>query len=110
MARLIARRGDILLFDLEPTRGAEMRKQRPCIVVSPDELNERVRTLLVAPLTGSTGTGIPFRVPTLEKGKPGELALDHLRSVAHERVIRRQGRAKPATVDLALWHLRRMFA
>ena len=109
MARLVVRQGDILLVDLDPTRGAEMSKRRPCVVVSPDELNRRVRTVVVAPLTGSV-TGIPFRVPTSENGKPGELALDHLRSVAYERVVRRQGRVDPSTLVFVLTELRRMFS
>ena len=72
-------RGDVFLVNLNPTRGGEIRKTRPCVVVSPDELNTHLRTVIVAPLT--TGGSYPFRVPCTFQGKSGHVVLDQIRTV-----------------------------
>jgi mRNA interferase MazF len=103
------RRGEVLLVDLGPTRGGEIRKTRPCVVVSPDELNEHLRTFIVAPLT--TGAHrYPFRVACRFARKAGYVVLDQIRTVDRERMIRKLGRVAPSTLEQALSVLQEMFA
>jgi len=102
-------RGDVFLVDLNPTRGSEIRKMRPCVVVSPDELNAHLRTLIVAPLTRG-GHPYPFRVPCRFGGKSGHIVVDQIRTVDRERLVRRLGRLAPATVGRTLSVLQEMFA
>lgn len=103
------RRGEVFLVDLNPTRGSELRKTRPCVVVSPDELNVHLRTFIVAPLT-TGGHAYPFRVPCRFGGKPGYIVVDQIRTVDHERLLRRLGRLAPATLGRTLSVLQEMFA
>jgi mRNA interferase MazF len=103
------RRGDVYLVDLDPTRGGEIRKTRPCAVVSPDELNEYLRTFIVAPLT-TGGHPYPFRVPCRFAGKTGHVVLDQIRVVDRERLVRRLGRLAPTTMSRVLAILQEMFA
>jgi mRNA interferase MazF len=103
------RRGDVLLLDLDPTRGQEIRKTRPCVVVSPDELNAHLRTFIVAPLT-SGGHPYPFRVPCRFGNKAGHVVLDQVRAVDYERLVRRLGRLAPAALARSLAVLQEMFA
>lgn len=103
------RRGDVFLVDLDPTRGGEMRKMRPCVVVSPDELNAHLRTFIVAPLT--TGSHpYPFRVGCQFAGRSGYIVLDQIRTVDRERLTRRLGGLAPATLAKVLAVLQEMFA
>jgi mRNA interferase MazF len=102
-------RGDVFLVDLNPTRGGGIRKKRPCVVVSPDELNVHLRTFIVAPLT--TGShSYPFRVPCKFQGKAGHVVLDQVRTVDEERLIKRLGPLSPLALGQALAVLREMFA
>jgi len=102
-------RGDVFLVDLNPTRGGEIHKKRPCVVVSPDELNARLRTVIVAPLT--TGRhAYPFRVPCKFQGKAGHVVLDQIRTVDEERLVKRLGPLSPLALGQALAVLREMFA
>ena len=78
------RRFDVHLVDLEPTRGSEIRKTRPCAVVSPDEMNSHLRTVIVAPMT-TGGKDYPSRIPVEFQGVPGRVALDQLRTVDKDR-------------------------
>ena len=103
------RRGEVVLVDLDPTRGSEIRKTRPCVVVSPDELNVHLRTLIVAPLT-TGGQPYPFRVPCRFHGKAGYIVVDQIRTVDHERLLRRLGRLAPVTLGKTLSVLQQMFA
>ncbi len=103
------RRGEVYLVDLNPTRGGEIKKTRPCAVASPDELNVHLRTLIVAPLT-TGGYPYPFRVPCRFAGKPGHVVLDQIRVVDRERLVRRLGRLAPATLTRILAVLQEMFA
>ena len=102
-------RGDVFLVDLNPTRRGETRKTRPCVVVSPDELNAHLRTFIVAPLT-TGGHAYPFRVPCRFRGKSGHVVLDQVRTVDRERLVRHMGRLPPATLGRALGVLQEMFA
>ena len=102
-------RGGVFLVALNPTRGGESRKTRPCVVVSPDELNSHLRTFIVAPLT--TGSySYPFRVSCRFGGKSGHVVLDQIRTVDRERLVKRLGALSPAVLAQALSVLREMFA
>jgi len=102
-------RGDVFLVNLKPTRGGEIRKTRPCVVVSPDELNADLRTFIVAPLT--TGShSYPFRVSCRFQGKSAHVVLDQIRTVDRDRLVKRLGALSPLVLGRALSVLREMFA
>lgn len=103
------KRGDIFLVQLDPTRGGEIRKSRPCVVVSPDDLNAHVRTVIVAPLTKG-GYAYPYRIPCRFAGKEGFVVLDQIRAVDVERFTKRLGRLTPASLARSLEVLQAMFA
>ena len=103
------RRGEVYLVALDPTRGAEIQKTRPCVVVSPDELNAHLRTVIVAPLT-TGGQPSPFRVPCRFLNTSGHVVTDQLRTVDRERLIRHLGRLSPATLARVIAILQEMFA
>ena len=84
------RRFDVFLVNLDPTVGSEIRKSRPCVVVSPDEMNRNVRTAVVAPLTTSSRP-YPSRVPVRFAGKNGQVVIDQLRIVDKARLAARLG-------------------
>ncbi len=92
----MVRRFDVYLVPLDPTRGAEMRKTRPCVVVSPDEMNRHLKTVIVAPMT-STPKSYPFRPSTIFKRKSGSIALDQLRAIDKGRLHRKIGQTDAAT-------------
>jgi mRNA interferase MazF len=109
LAQQTVQRGEVYLVELSPTRGSEIRKTRPCVVVSPDELNAHMGTFIVAPLT--TGShAYPFRIACRFDGKDGHLVLDQLRTVDRERLVRRLGALPASTLAKALGVLRSMFA
>jgi mRNA interferase MazF len=103
-----ARRGDVILVDLEPTRGGEIRRTRPCVVVSPDEMSG-LRMVIVAPLT-TGGHPYPFRVACRFAGKSGHVVVDQLRAIDSERFVRRLGALSPSTLAKVLAVLQEMFA
>jgi mRNA interferase MazF len=101
-------RGEVFLVELDPTRGSEIRKTRPCVVISPDELNHHLATTIVAPMT--TGTHpYPFRVACRFEGKQGHIVLDEIRTVDRERLRKRLGAIKPATLRSVLQVLAELF-
>jgi mRNA interferase MazF len=102
-------RGDIFLVALNPTRGSEIRKTRPCVVVSPNELNAHLRTFIVAPLT-TGGHPYPFRVSCKFDGKDGHVVADQLRAVDRDRLIKRLGSLSETKVNELLGVLQAMFA
>jgi len=104
-----ARRFDVTLIQLDPTRGSEIRKTRPCVVVSPDELNQALRTVIVAPMT-TGGRSYPWRVPVTFDGKDGHIALDQIRTVDGTRLIRQLGRLDTGTAERTLQVLVELFA
>lgn len=103
------RRFEVHLIDLEPTVGSEIRKTRPCVVVSPDEMNRHIRTVIVAPLT-SHGSLYPTRVACRVGGKDGLVVLDQIRTVDQSRLIRRVAILDADTATSVLNALREMFA
>jgi mRNA interferase MazF len=102
-------RGDVYLVELDPTRGSEIRKTRPCLVVSPDELNEHLRTVIIAPMT-TGGHAYPWRVSCRFQGRSGFVAGDQLRTVDVERLTKRLGRLAPNSLAAVLSILEEMFA
>jgi mRNA interferase MazF len=102
-------RGYIFLVALTPTQGSEIRKTRPCIVVSPDELNAHLPTFIVAPLT-TGGYPYPFRVRCSSDGKDGHVVADQLRAVDRDRLVKRLGILSETTLNELLGILQAMFA
>lgn len=102
-------RGEVYSVQLDPTRGSEIRKTRPCLVVSPDELNHHLRTVIVAPMT-TGGPAPPWRVQCRFQGQSGLIAVDQLRTVDTERLLRRLGRLAPNPLAAVLAVLQEMFA
>lgn len=90
-------RGEVYLVELDPTRGSEIRKTRPCVVISPDELNHHLHTVIVAPMT-TAGHASPFRLACRFGGKQGRVVLDQLRTVDRERLRKRLGAIHPNTL------------
>jgi mRNA interferase MazF len=84
------RRDEVWLIALDPSKGSEIRKTRPCLVVSPDEMNEPLKTVLVAPMTTTLRT-YPTRVNLTFRNKTGQVALDQLRAVDRQRLVKRLG-------------------
>lgn len=89
-------RFDVCLVSLDPTRGSEIRKTRPCVVISPDEMNRYLRTIIVAPMT-TASRPYPTRVGLRFQGKSGEIAVDQLRTIDRNRIVRRIGRITDTT-------------
>ena len=102
-------RGDVFLVSLDPTMGREIKKARPCVILSPDELNHRLSTFIVAPMT-TGGHPYPFRLACRFEGRDGFVVLDQLRTVDRGRLGKRLGRITPVTLSKALGGLREMFA
>jgi len=106
---MVIGRFGIFLVRLDPGTGAETAKTRPCVVVSPDELNRALGTVIIAPMT-SVQRGWPTRVTVTFQGKTGEIALDQIRTVDKVRLVKRLGDLDPATADLVLDTLGELFA
>jgi mRNA interferase MazF len=94
---------------LDPTVGSEMQKTRPCLVVSPDQINRHLATILVAPMT-RRGHSYPFRVRCRFQGKEGQVALDQMRAINRARIVRRLGTIGLKTQTEVLRVLRKLFA
>ena len=109
VARALFARGAVHLVALDPTKGSEIRKTRPCLIVSPNELNQHLRTVMVAPMT-TGGHAYPWRVPCRFQSRSGYVAVDQLRTVDTERLVKRVGKLAPETVGEVLRVLQEMFA
>ncbi|WP_419948972.1 type II toxin-antitoxin system PemK/MazF family toxin [Candidatus Palauibacter sp.] len=103
------RRGDVYLVALDPALGSEMSKTRPCVIVSPDDLNPALGTYLVAPMT-TGGRAYAFRVACQFQKTNGFVVADQLRTVDRARLVRRLGRLSRGTMREVLDVLQRMFA
>ena len=106
---MVVSRFDVFLIRLDPTHGREIRKTRPCLVISPDEMNHHIETVIVAPMT-TKGRPYPTRVPVRFKGKTGQIALDQIRTVDKNRLIKRLGKIDEATKAHVLALLAELFA
>ena len=106
---MVIERFHIFLVRLDPVTGAETAKTRPCVVVSPNELNRAVSTVIIAPMT-TVGRGWPTRVAVTFQGKTGEIALDQIRAVDKTRLVKRLGKLNAETADAVVDTLGEMFA
>jgi mRNA interferase MazF len=106
---LVMTRGDIHLVRLDPTLGSEIQKTRPCVIVSPNELNAHLRTVIVAPMT-TGGRAYPWRIRCRFQQRSGYVVLDQLRTVDRERLIKRLGALSSQTMATVLGSLQEMFA
>src|SRR2546423_6495592 len=106
---MVIKRFDVYLINLDPTVGSEIRKSRPCLVISPDEMNRFIRTVIVAPMT-TKGAQYPTRVPCRFHGKQGQVVLDQIRTIDKARLVRRLGKVRVQTRAEVLSVLGEMFA
>jgi mRNA interferase MazF len=106
---VVVKRFDVFLVGLDPTVGSEIQKTRPCLVVSPDEMNENIRTIIVAPMTSATKE-YPTRVSCSFRKKTGQIVLDQIRTIDKSRLIRRLGTIDSKAQLDVVSVLQRMFA
>jgi mRNA interferase MazF len=99
----------VFWVSLDPTQGSEIAKTRPCAIVSPDEMNNSLKTVIVAPLT-STMTSLPSRIKVFINGQDGMIALDHLRSVSKARIGGYMGKINSMEIGAVKATLQEMFA
>lgn len=102
-------RFDVYLIRLDPTQGREIRKTRPCLIISPDEMNQHIDTVIIAPMT-TKGRPYPTRVPVQFKGKFGQIVLDQIRTVDKNRLVKRIGKIDEPTRMQVLTLLAELFA
>ena len=101
-------RGEVWLISLDPTVGSEIRKTRPCLVVSPPEIHDHMKTVLAAPMT-TGGRNAPFRIPVKFQGKDGFIALDQIRALDKRRLVLRLGAVSKSMLSTTLAALRTTF-
>jgi len=106
---MVVNRFDVYLVNLDPTVGSEIRKTRPCLVISPDEMNRHIRTVIVAPLT-TGGKEYPTRVPCTFRRKKGQVVLDQIRTIDKARLVKKLGSIDPGTQLEVITVLQQMFA
>jgi len=106
---MVAKRFDVYLVSLDPTMGSEIKKTRPCLVISPDEMNQHIATVIIAPMT-TQGQSYPTRVACRFQGKVGQIVLDQIRTVDKARLIKRLGHISSSEQKFVLSVLAEMFA
>lgn len=106
---MVIDRFDVYLVNLDPTVGSEIKKTRPCLVISPDEMNHHIRTVIIAPMT-TKGKPYPSRVSCRFKGKSGLIVLDQIRTIDSNRIVKRLGRINKQTEGMVLDLLGEIFA
>ena len=106
---MVAKRFEVYLVNLDPTIGREIKKTRPCLVISPDEMNQHIATVIVAPMT-TKGRSYPTRIPCQFQGKEGQIVLDRIRTVDKTRLVKKLGQINTATQKSVLALLAEMFA
>ncbi len=106
---MVAARFEVCLVRLDPSEGHEIRKTRPCVVISPDELNRHIRTVIVAPMT-TKGGSFPTRIPVRFQRKEGQIVLDQIRTIDESRLVRRLGKISTTAAQRVLRVLAEMFA
>ena len=106
---MVVKRFEVYLVNLAPTIGSEIKKTRPCLIVSPDEMNRHIATVIVAPMT-TRGKIYPTRVECKFEGKMGQVVLDQLRTVDRRRLVKRLGPIEKKTQEEVLTRLAEMFA
>ncbi|WP_045222353.1 type II toxin-antitoxin system PemK/MazF family toxin [Desulfonatronum thioautotrophicum] len=105
---VVVKRFDVYLVGPDPTVGSEIQKTRPCLIISPDEMNRHIRTVIVAPMT-STSKVYPTRVPCTFKKKHGHVVLDQIRTIDKERLVKKLGTIDPKVQLEVSSVLQRMF-
>lgn len=106
---MVVKRFEVHLINLDPTIGSEIQKTRPCLIISPDEMNRFIKTVIVAPMT-TQGRAYPTRVRCKFQGKQGQVVLDQIRTVDKTRLVRKLGRIEKQTQEEVLAALSEMFA
>jgi mRNA interferase MazF len=106
---MVVKRFDVYLINLDPTVGSEIQKTRRCLVISPDEMNRFIKTVIVAPMT-TKGTSYPTRVSCKFQGKRGQVVLDQIRTVDKTRLVRRLGKVNKQTQSEVLSVVSELFA
>jgi mRNA interferase MazF len=104
----VVKRGEIWLVNLDPTVGSDIQKTRPCVVISPPEMHDHLRTVMVAPMTTGSHPA-PFRIAVRHGGKQGLILLDQIRAVDKTRLVKRAGVLTPATLSATLQVLAEIF-
>ena len=102
-------RFDIFLVSLDPSKGSEIKKTRPCLVISPDEMNMYIKTLIIAPMTSKI-RDYPTRILITFEGKKGNIVLDQIRTIDKSRIVKKLGSLDTETASLVLETLRKMFS
>lgn len=105
---MVIKRFEVYLVNLDPTIGSEIKKTRPCLIVSPDEMNRHITTVIVAPMT-TKGKAYPTRIECKFEGKAGQVVLDQLRTVDKRRLVKRLGRMEKKTQQEVITKLAEMF-
>jgi len=106
---MVVKRFEVFLINLDPTIGYEIKKTRPCLIISPDEMNRHIATVIVAPMT-SHGQSYPTRVTCRFQGKDGQIVLDQIRTVNKERLVKKLGQISATAQASVLAVLAEMFA
>ena len=106
---VVVKRFDVHLVNLDPTIGREIKKTRPCLVISPDEMNEHIATVIIAPMT-TKGRPYPTRIPCRFQSKQGQIVLDQIRTVDKVRLVKRLGRIDTTAQKAVIGLLAEMFA
>ena len=106
---VVVNRFDVFLINLDPTVGSEIQKARPCLIISPDEMNRYIRTVVVAPMT-TAGKEYPTRVPCKFQKKKGRIVLDQIRTIDKSRLIKKIGTIVPQVQAEVISTLQSMFA
>lgn len=106
---MAARRFDVYLINLDPTIGAEIKKTRPCLIISPDEMNDHIKTIIIAPMT-TILRNYPTRITCSFQNKTGQIVLDQIRTIDKRRLIKKLGEIDISIQPLVLKTLREMFS
>jgi mRNA interferase MazF len=105
---MVLKRGEIWLVNLDPTVGSEIQKTRPCLIISPPEMHDHLRTAIVAPMTTGSRPA-PFRIAVRHSGKSGLILLDQIRAVDKTRLVKRSGKVPPSVLKAVLVALAEVF-
>jgi mRNA interferase MazF len=106
---VVVKRFEVYLVNLDPTLGSEIQKTRPCLIISPDEMNDHIATVIVVPMT-TKGRDYPTRVSCQFEGKEGQIVLDQIRTVDKTRLVKKLGKINASTQKKVLQILMEMFA
>jgi len=106
---VVVQRFDVFLINLDPTIGSEIKKTRPCLIISPDEMNRHIRTVIIAPMT-TAEKDYPTRVACKLQNKQGQIVLDQIRTIDKARLIKKLGTIDPQTQVEVISVLQRLFA